>query len=522
MTETTKTPMTHTPLSGNVKFSNKKININHNQQYSDYDAYNKTQQTTPRINKSGTVWIHDMDTSNNGNDEERRHKMHEDEDDEEIIDVNLDLYDNTYSDNNNTDYWKKQTKAKKSVTIAPNLNKMKQKNKKQRPQTARSPDDNKNNNNFDDRQRRSFTVTSDSRSNKSSRKNTNIDHNNKPLTDFRQILRKYQQNKDRDIDYKNYMDKNFDDDGHDWFLEQQAKNRVFKRRETYASYLQYKHLEKHKEDDDWDESMLTEKQRKKLENMTFEEQEKYKKKMAKKARLKKIKTTPNYVGMNKSKSATFGDDDNNDTTDHKVEFENTMQYLDDDDDDDEHDENAMVTNMMYQVSDSDDDNSEDEKYDNFVASDWNRLKEKAESTEHKRTGSSMNKNNKHRRIHSRDHTRQKSLFDAIGSVTEKLGIIQGDISQGSIYTPTLRAATPPPILTVDHPELKDDKHHRGQSTDHEMKTPSMTSQPRSTVKFAEHLDITNHPMTRRRSSLPENFVFSDTKRFTVNDPNSNV
>ena len=246
-------------------------------------------------------------------------------------------------------------------------------------------------------------------------------------------------------------------------------------------------------------------------------------KRIRKKRLKKGKTTPNYRkvhGLSKSKSTGYSldDDDGNDSDDLE---KGNMKFLDDDDDDDDIDEYAgNVTSAFYQVDDSDEDGaSEEEKYDNFVASDLNRLKKEIEINttmkkensaghKHKRTGSLT---------HGRDHSRQKSLFDAIGSITEKLGVIQGDVIHihraGSIYTDNIRAATPPPILSQD---IDDDESVTNP------KTPSMPSQgTRSTVKFAEHLEPI-HPMKRRRSSLPENFLFNDSKRFTVNDPNSNV
>eukprot|EP01084_Bolivina_argentea_P211675 360025_1 len=98
----------------------------------------------------------------------------------------------------------------------------------------------------------------------------------------------------------------------------------------------------------------------------------------------------------------------------------SFDLLDDDSQEDEL-ENATITASFYNLGDDyDEEESEDETYDNFLASDATRMREDSKTKK------------QHKRIHSRDHTRQKTLFDAIGSITEKLGIIQGD-SRQSIY-----------------------------------------------------------------------------------------
>ena len=218
----TELPKQSMQMSNTPHFSNQAINIDHNKNQRDNNHGVQT-----KTNHSGTLWVH----SNVANDsqindghrestkiqlynmEEQRHKMHEDPDDDHDY-----LYDDRKIDDNNN---------KKKVRISGNQS---------RPKTAR-PHVKPIYNESDKGKRRSFTITTDSKARKKSDYNGNND--DQGLTDFREILRKYQQNKDRDIDYTNYMNKNFDDDLR---LEQQAKNRVFKRRETYASYLQYKHI----------------------------------------------------------------------------------------------------------------------------------------------------------------------------------------------------------------------------------------------------------------------------------------
>merc|ERR1712154_662714 len=104
----------------------------------------------------------------------------------------------------------------------------------------------KNTNNLQPKNLRSLTVSSPS---------------NPTITDFRQILQRYQQNKDQDIDYTNYMQRNFNT----------VPSNKYKRRETYASYLQFQHLPNMDNLEN-----MTETERQKMQNMPPDEQLKYK------------------------------------------------------------------------------------------------------------------------------------------------------------------------------------------------------------------------------------------------------